>query len=73
MKRFENIFSLLLIALFMFSSVGWAETIFDSFDSDPTSRGWTKSETESSFTWLDNDIHRTSVMECVKYSGVSNR
>ena len=54
MKRDVNIFSLLLIVSLVFSSVGWAETIFDSFDSDPTTRGWTKSETETSFDWLDD-------------------
>ena len=55
MRRFDNIFSLLLVALLVFSAAGWAETIFDSFDSDPTSNGWTKSETGgSSFTWLDD-------------------
>ncbi len=55
MKQFRNIFSLILIVLLVFSSIGRAETIFDSFDSDPTSRGWTKSETGgSSFTWLDD-------------------
>jgi hypothetical protein len=61
MKRDINIFSFLLTVLLVFSSAGWAETIFDSFDSEPTSRGWTKSETGgSSFTWLDDLIADTN-------------
>jgi hypothetical protein len=55
MKRYNNIFSFLFVLSAPLLSLVNAETIFDSFDSDPAARGWSRvSSGTSSFEWLDD-------------------
>ncbi len=51
MRRIENIFSLVLAILLAFLSASWAETIFESFDSNPYSGQWSKVGSECTYDY----------------------